>query len=116
MTSDPDSNADADADADANADIDPDLAMDEGNGVGVQIAEDGAEGELATSWIGRGRGRARGRLERRPVSGVHGRRDQCYAWNESENAKFYTLIQQFGKHSWGTIYKYEFSTVLGKAY
>lgn len=99
-------NADGDVDvnrgveveADSDAELDPDAHVD------VEVDDRGDEGD------------ERDQLELDWASAAGSRGGQCpvltgaaisaAAWNESEDAELYTLIQQFGKHSWGTIYKY----------
>ena len=99
----------SDADpADADVDLDQDLDMDEGEGVGVRGA--GAEGDDRDQldWASAAGALAAGsRAGQCPV--LTGAAISAAAWNEGEDAELYTLIQQFGKHSWGTIYKYGLS-------
>ena len=103
-----DADADVDIDADADVELDADLELDDGEGVGVRGAGDvdGAEGDDRDQldWASAaGALSASSRAGQCPV--LTGAAISAAAWNESEDAELYTLIQQFGKHSWGTIYK-----------
>ena len=92
------------SDADGDADLDQDLDVDEG--VGVRGAEGDERDQL--DWASAAGALAGSRAGQCPV--LTGAAISAAAWNESEDAELYTLIQQFGKHSWGTIYKYGLST------